>query len=480
MSDSSRLQALIESNPELALKLANRLSAKVLVPHSEGQKDVLDHEARFGTLCAGRRWGKTRVGAARALRKARKKESMVWWVAPTYKIVKRGYREVLRQLPDGVLSAPAPRDSAFDAGRSVILQFKWGARMEFYSAERPEGMLGEGVDYAILDEAATMPSNTWDQIVRPTLADRAGGALLISTPRGRNWFYSMFQRGQDLLQKDYRSWQFPSMTNPTIPQSEWEEMEATLPRAIFEQEVLAQFISDASAVFRLTESAYKPFVKPDGHVVVGVDLAKHHDFSVYDAANAGSRLPCKHVRHNHVSWPEQRQRLHNFVAQLHRDGAESVTVVLDSTGLGDVVYDDLCFEGLDAVPVKFTPQWKQQAVMLLGADLERQQAYIHEEQRQEFESYAYKINTNTGRWSFEAPDNGHDDEVSAKLLQHWGLSQVGVPDVKVLSALEDFNEGIEDNPWDAEGDAEEIEEAPLYLPAPPTVQELLQRRDVWG
>jgi hypothetical protein len=31
---------------------------------------------------------------------------MIWWVAPTYKVVKRGYKEILRQLPPDVLAHP--------------------------------------------------------------------------------------------------------------------------------------------------------------------------------------------------------------------------------------------------------------------------------------------------------------------------------------------------------------------------------------
>ena len=124
--------------------------------------------------------------------------SVTWWVAPTYKVVKRGYREVLRQLPREYLTHDPQPDTNFDAGRSVILRFKNGSQIEFYSAERPEGMLGEGVTFAVLDEAAIMPSRIWQQVVSPTLMDHQGGACLISTPRGRNWFYQAWKRGHKL------------------------------------------------------------------------------------------------------------------------------------------------------------------------------------------------------------------------------------------------------------------------------------------
>lgn len=466
-----RFIALASADPEGARRLLESLTRKKFTPHP-GQQPVMDCTQRFMTMCAGRRFGKTKIAAAIALKTARRENKMVWWVAPTYKVVKRGYAEVIRQLPEGVLTRPAPPETSFDAGRSVVLRFKTGARMEFYSAERPEGMLGEGVDFAILDEAAIMQEHIWQQIVRPTLADRQGKALFISTPRGRNWFYKMYQFGQDPLRADYASWRFPSMANPYIPADEWVEMEETLPRAVYEQEILADFISNAASVFRVPDDGIVEIQKPEGHVVIGVDLAKHNDFSVFQAVNSGNRMPCGHERFNAVSWPEQRQRLHRFIEKIEKTSS-GITVMLDSTGVGDVVYDDLSLEGLDAIPVKFTNQWKQMAVMLLAADIERGNAFVHQDQMREFESYSYEI-TDAGRWKYEAA-SGHDDEVSAMLLAHWGVVNEGVPDIKMLTAGPQV--GADDDFWDTDDDSYDVEGTAqeLELPAPPSGHDLIQR-----
>lgn len=431
-ASQGRLKGLIEADPEAAAALLSKLQEKVVIPH-DGQAEVIESEARFRLLNAGRRWGKTKIGAKIALSQCRKSKQMVWWVAPTYAVVKRGYREVLRQLPEGVLSRPPAPDTAFDSGRKVVLVFKNGSRLEFYSAERQDGMLGEGVDFAVLDEAAIMPKAVWEQIVRPTLMDRQGGALLISTPRGRNYFYECHKRGQDELNDEWASWTFPTWTNPHIREEEIEEMRQSLPAAVFEQEVEAKFISKSAAVFRYDESSIRPLVKPEGHVFMGIDLAKSRDFTVLDAARAGDRMPCYSDRFNSVSWPEQMRRIKVAVAKLLADGAESVTLVVDSTGVGDPIVDDLELSGYDVIPIKFSQQWKQQAVMLLSSDLERAAAFLTREQLSEFDSYSYTI-SNSGRWTFAAPGGGHDDRVSAKLLQHWGLVTEGVPDVQMISA----------------------------------------------
>lgn len=432
---SNKLRALAEADPEGARALLEKLQAKVVIPHAGGQQEIMEDETRFQIVCCGRRFGKTVVGAKKALKKCRSHNQMVWWVAPTYKVVKRGYKEVLRQLPDNVLTHAPPNDSAFDAGRSVVLKFQNGSKMEFYSAERPEGMLGEGVDYVVLDEAATMPKHVWETVVRPTLIDREGQALMISTPRGRNWFYYLWLRGQ----KDgtgYKSWRFPTAANPHLPPSEIEDMKATMPLVTFQQEVLAEFIASAGSVFRFNADIIIEQMRPQGRVVVGVDLAKTNDFTVFSAGNSSDMTPCGFDRFNEVAWKVQRERLKQFVKQLKKEGATHVTLLMDSTGVGDPIVEEMEADGFDVVGINFT-KTKQHMVTQLSKDLEDGQVRLFEgEEIHEFENYTYKI-TDAGRWTYSAPEGQHDDCVAAKMLQHWGIVQEGAPDVTSISASDD-------------------------------------------
>lgn len=436
--------ALAEVDPEAAAQLLLKLKSKLVVPHDGGQREILENDARFQIVCCGRRFGKTVVGAKKALLRARKHNQMIWWVAPTYKVVKRGYREVLRQLPDDVLTHVPPQDSSFDAGRSVILKFKNGTRMEFYSAERPEGMLGEGVDLAILDEAATMPRGVWETIIRPTLMDRQGSGLLISTPRGRNWFYYMWQRGQETEEyPEYKSWRFPSSDNPYLPESEIVAMKEELPMLIYQQEVLADFIASAGAVFRYSTDIIVSKKKPAGHVVVGVDLAKSNDFTVFSAARAEDGEPCGYDRFVDVAWGLQKVRLKNFVKRLEREGATHVTLMIDSTGVGDPIAEEIEADGYDVVPINFTKH-KQNMVTQLSKDLEDGTCRIDKDEPiHEYENYTYTL-TPTGKFQYGAPEGQHDDVVSAKMLQHWGVVQEGAPNVVAIRATDDGSADVQE------------------------------------
>lgn len=427
---ADEFQHIMASDPERAKRLMAQFRKTIVVPHAGGQKEVLDAQERFQIACCGRRWGKTKIAAKKALTVCREPGKVVWWIAPSYKNTRRGYREVLRQIPPGVLVKAAPTATS----NELILQFPNDTRMEFYSAENEDALAGEGVDYVVVDEAALIRDSVWDQLIRPTLMDKNGAAFLISTPRGHNYFYKLWKRGQDKME-GYASWHHPTADNPFIPASEIEEARETLPQAIYEQEILAQFVSNAASVFRQLPEATRELapIEPGDHVFLGIDLAKRYDFTVLTGSRLRDRMPCYHERFNDVSWPMQRQRIHMAIEKIEAAGG-TVTVLMDTTGVGDVVFDDLEAEGLDIIPITFSNKWKQMAVMLLSADLERGNAFILPQQHNEFQAYAYTI-TSAGRFVYSAPGGGHDDEVSAKLLEHWGHVHGGVPNMRLLGEV---------------------------------------------
>lgn len=501
MSDFDRVAALAGSDPEQFQKLVEKLKTKVVHPHS-GQRIVLDSNARFRVLNCGRRWGKTKLAAKIILQESRKEKQTLWWTSPVYKIVKRGYAEVLRQLPDGVLTHTPPPESNFDAGRSVILRFKNGTKLEFYSAERPEGMLGEGVDFVVMDEAATMPGRIFNQIISPTLMDRLGGALLISTPRGRNWFYRVWLMGQDPERHDWASWTFTSADNPHLPDGEIERMKASMPRMEFEQEVEAKFLSAGSSTFFLGDRAVQHdailesnFIEdcpPKGHVMLGIDLARTNDWTVLYGCREKDRKNCYFERMQAVTWPEQKRRIRRAVRKLMRAGAEGVTLIVDSTGVGDPVKEDLEAEGYDVVGLNFTTH-KANMVRLLAKDLEENRAFVLAGgQLDEFTNYTMAI-TPGGKLTYSAPEGEHDDVVAAKMLSHWGCVNEGVASVEILSAndpappVDNQYDDLDDDeePWDDlvdedMTDAEAAEAVGLADPTrPPTPQELLARSELW-
>jgi phage FluMu gp28-like protein len=466
MADSTeKFAALVHADPAKAEAALQAIRKTLFIPHAGGQLEVMQSQARFRVIRAGRRWGKTKVSAREIINAALKEPgSMNWWVANTYKNVSRGYKEVVRQLPRQLLAQPAPSPTA----NNLVLRLINGSVIEFYSGGSPDALAGEGVDFIVVDEAALIPEAVWYQLIRPTLMDSRGSGMIISTPRGKNWFYKLWMMGQDARKTDYASWHFTSYDNPHIDDEEIREAESTLPHMIYQQEIMAEFLESAASIFHWEDDQVLAGpVDPRGHLFMGVDLGKKEDFTVINVDRAIDRLPCFHDKFNAISWPAQRERIIEAKEYLEAlPEVTGLTIGIDSTGLGDVVFDDLEEDGIDVLPFKFTNEFKQKMVMRLAADLERKEASILEEQEAEFGSYEYEI-TDSGRYKFEAA-TGHDDEVAAKLLSNWLAVEEGqAPDIKVAEISE-----REAEPQEAEVQQEIIR--------PDNARQIMQRADAWN
>lgn len=136
--------------------------------------------------------------------------------------------------------------------RELFIKFENGSFIECRSEENPDQLIGEGLDLVVLAEAARLKERTWHQYIRPALADRQGRALFTSTPRGFNWFYNMYLKGQDRDNPDnawWESWSFPSRMNPILPAEEVAEAKKNSTPESFAQEWEAKFIAYGGLVY---------------------------------------------------------------------------------------------------------------------------------------------------------------------------------------------------------------------------------------
>ena len=208
-------------------------------PHP-GQAHVHRNAARFTVLSAGRRWGKTRLGVNECFDVA-SQGGRAWWVSPSYKTADVGWRP-LRRL-GGFVGAEIRR-----VDRRIVLPN--GGEVTVRSADDPDSLRGEGLDLVVIDEAAHIRKFDvlWSQVLRASLSDRKGRALFISTPKGYNHFFELFQRAEN--SDDWAAFQYPTATNPFIDPGEIEAARLDLPELVFRQEYMAEFVQLAGAMFR--------------------------------------------------------------------------------------------------------------------------------------------------------------------------------------------------------------------------------------
>lgn len=204
-----------------------------------GQWQVLDEARRFNVVNCGRRWGKSTLGIDLVSDTALDGFPAAYY-EPTYKMLSDVWRELVRQFPP-----PLGKTSAQEHRLDLIT----GGHIQLWSLDNPDSSRGFAYKRAVIDEAAMVPllCETFQKVIRPTLTDFAGDAWFFSTPRGFNDFYTLHAWGRE--RDEWMSWTRPSSDNPHLPAEEIEAARRDMDPRLFGQEYLADFLSDARAVF---------------------------------------------------------------------------------------------------------------------------------------------------------------------------------------------------------------------------------------
>ena len=397
-----------------------RKNIQLYSPH-DAQRGIHESTARFRIVACGRRFGKTIACVNEVVLHASKwPGSVTWWVAPVYQQTEFAYRMVLDILPSDAI--------AVNYRSTRRIELVNGSAIEFKSADRFDNLRGARVDFLVIDEAAMVDRDAWESTLRPTLSDTQGRAMFISTPRGRNWFYELFARGQDLQYPDYESFTFPTSSNPYIKDEEIEEARRSSPSNVFSQEYLAEFMENSAGVFRGIHNCVKGALEEPqpGHVyVIGWDAAKYSDFSVITVVDIERKHVVAFQRFNGINYTLQLKRLEAVATKYN-----NARVVMDSTGQGDPLLEQVRASGIYVEGVNFTNATKQQLIENLALQIEQKKVSFPEikELINELSIYEYKI-TRARNFTFGAPSGYHDDCVISLALAVWDITHRKVPGI---------------------------------------------------
>jgi Terminase RNaseH-like domain/LAGLIDADG-like domain/Terminase large subunit, T4likevirus-type, N-terminal len=342
------------------------------------------------------------------------------WTAPTYKQTSIGADLIF----DALKSIKVIKQVKKTAGQITEIVLINESKVYFFSATNPDNIRGHSFHFLVVDEFAFIPKVVWESVLRPCLSDTSGRALFISTPFGRGLFWDLFQLGKDPLQTDFESFNFPTSSNPYIPKEDIEQARLTLPHDVFNQEYLAEFLESGAGVFRGIKDCIRGTLLTQGiterHYVLGVDFAKASDFTVIVGMDRDSKQVVYFDRFNQISWGLQLDRISHAATRFN-----NAKLVVDSTGIGDPLYEQLRDRGFKAVGYGLNSlPAKNRLVEMLSAHIEQTLITFPEipEMIAELERYQYNISEKTGKITYSAPEGRHDDCVIALALCVQGLS----------------------------------------------------------
>jgi hypothetical protein len=301
-----------------------------------------------------------------------------------------------------------------------------GGMVAIRSTHYPDSLRGEGLDFAVLDEAAFMEPSVWPQIVRPMLLERNGQALFLSTPFGRNWFYDLYLRGKDPDEPDWASFHFDSSENPLVKQSELDAIRRSTPERVFREEYLAEFIADAGQVFRGIQKAATAPMHPQPiagrRYVAGVDWGREFDYTCIVIMDADKGRMVAIDRFNKIGWDLQRGRLKMLAEKWH-----PAAIWAEENSIGSVNIEALQLEGLPMRPFQTTSRSKAPLIEGLSLAIERGDLALMADEVLLHELAAYSLERLPGGgYRYGAPSGMHDDTVIATALAWHGVRYGGV------------------------------------------------------
>lgn len=213
------------------------------MPLSIAQAKIAEDQHRFRVVVAGRRFGKTHLSVRELCFHARIPEQEVWYVAPTYRQAKQiVWRKLKHRLQDLRWIKRANESEL-----SILL--KNGSTISLKGADNADSLRGVGLDFLVMDEFADIDPEAWYEVLRPTLADKQGGALFIGTPKGiGNWAHDLYNMPVDQPEQ-WAAFQYTTIDGGNVKSEEIEAARRDLDERTFRQEFLATFETYAGRIY---------------------------------------------------------------------------------------------------------------------------------------------------------------------------------------------------------------------------------------
>lgn len=404
---------------------------QIIIPHKYNPRDYqlkllnsLDSGTKRAIVCWNRRSGKDKTCFNYMIKKSLEKVGTYFYFLPTYKQAKRVIWDnidndglkMLEHIPKELIVSTNATELKIELRNGSIIQLI--AADEFKSSGVGTNPIG-----VVFSEYSISSPEAW-KFVAPILAVNGGWAIFNFTPRGMNHAFALLNQ-----YKNNPLWFVEILTNneTQVLQGEaLEEEKNNNPQEIFEQEYYCKFIEGAGQFFKnITPNLIEEETEfnPSHRYQVGVDLAKYNDWTVITIIDMNTFRVLKQDRFNQIDWVLQKAKIE---AIYHKYGKP--LIYIDSTGVGDPIYEDLARRGIRIEGYKFTEQSRKDLLNNLAIKLEQGKIKIPENEilKSELQSFHYEIG-DTGRVKLVVPEGLHDDTVFSLALAVWNLPDNPLP-----------------------------------------------------
>jgi len=404
---------------------------------------IKKHQPSYILFPAGRRYGKTefavRWQSPKVFSIPTTEDSPHGWISPGFRQAKLGFYKYQRFLKKNRIPYKARIADVI-----IDLFGNPDYRIQFFSADKPELMEGFSLKSCVLEEAGILlkKREVWENTIQPMLIDHDAVTLGIGTPKGTGLYKEMYLKGKDPQNKDFLSLHATTYDNAIskggfLKDAVIDRIVRNMHQRAVQQEIMAEFLDEGGTVFRgLTKVLYGgPFSMDSEGVILakpyssklkyigGLDIAKVNDWTVLAI---GTQTEVHYIeRFNQLDWHIIKDRIIRACKKY------TCKVIMDSTGVGDPIYEDLRVAGLAITGYKYTHQSKQDLINKLIVAIENGEIKLPNWRVliDEFDAFEYQVSP-AGNIKMNAMVGFHDDIVNGVALWNW-LRSVSMTDAQI-------------------------------------------------
>lgn len=390
---------------------------KVILPQNfeprDYQLEFLKADKRFSVLVFHRRSGKSKTAFNRQLIKAIKKKGLYYYFLPTYKQAKSVVWETFIQehIPKEIIRSKNNTELTVELINGSILHYAGCEDIDRHRGINP-------ID-VVFDEFSEMNPEIWTAIIQPILRENKGSATFIFTPKGKNHSWELYVKAKE-LEDWFTSLKTVYDTN-ALPPEEIEKAKQETPLALYKQEYECDFMEDASSVFRRIDEntrEYRTYPESGKRYQIGVDLARLNDYTAISVCDLHTLNTEIIERFNQIDWSLQMAKIEAIARRYN-----NADIWLDSTGVGDPIYEDLRNRGLTIKEFKFNERSREQLLNNLAILLEHDKIKLKRNDILDTELKSFKWELSGNKVKARVPDSYHDDTVMALALSVWGIDK---------------------------------------------------------
>ena len=395
------------------------------------QMPVINNPARFKVIIWHRKAHKTTLAINELLRWAGAIKGTYWYVAPFLSQAKK----IVWQDPEMLPKYCPPEIWDKRNNSEMYITFPNGSVLYVMGADNPESMRGPNPKGVVLDEWDDMKTEVWSGIIQPIMAANPNSwTWFTGTPKGVRDLFKKRQYALEKMANGDGGWYttlLKASESGIIDADSLEEAKKTTTEAYFKQEYECEFLEGAGAFFKGIDNCIwsgkgeDTRIDPKKRYQIGIDWAKVNDYTVLTAVDLSNFKVQPQERFNQIDYNLQKARAEAYYLRYNR-----AKVYMDSTGVGEPLYDDLYPRVHGIEPYHFTEQSRSDLLNNLQILIAQGKIKIPNDETllNELKAFQYMLSersnsmgANRYRVKVGVPGDQHDDCVMSLALACWNL-----------------------------------------------------------